>query len=150
MKIQLVDFEKVIKSYKPYSLGVQKMELDKNSHIEKMEPIRKEMENIIATAKSNLIIDEAMQKNSIERFKNLQQEAMSCDNEFKMGMSKFQEELLKKTYENLTNIISEYGKENGIDLILSKSEAIYASNNFDITNTILDLLKNKDLYQESI
>jgi hypothetical protein len=58
--------------------------------------------------------------------------------------------LNKKTFDELSSFVNEWAKENSIDLITGKMEVVYANDKFDATNSILEILKSKDLYVENI
>ena len=51
----------------------------------------------------------------------------------------------KTTYDELSTIISEYSEANSIDLVIGKMEIVYLKDNFEITEQILEVLKEKDL-----
>jgi Skp family chaperone for outer membrane proteins len=80
-----------------------------------------------------------------QRFKALQDQAVGIDNHFKSEMRRLHEELNKKTYDELSTIISEYSEANSIDLVIGKMEIVYLVDKFEITDQILEILKEKDL-----
>lgn len=149
MKIYSVDFEMVIKNYKKY---VEKMlELDqlKMAHYGEMESIKNEMEKIVSSAKSGLIIDENLQRQSANRFKELQSDAQQKDGMFREAMSEKQNDIMESSYEELSKIIEDYSKENMIDMVISKAQVIFLNSEYEITEKVIDILKEKELYYEN-
>lgn len=149
MKIYTVDFESIIKVYKPYIDAAMELENEKNDHISKIEGYKSEMQSIINSSQT-LILDEKMKKEKMERFGKLQNEASKLDNEFRIRISKMQDEMMKKIYAQIEEIISDFSIKSSIDMIINKTEVIYFSPNVDLTSTIIDLVKEKDLYTDEL
>jgi Skp family chaperone for outer membrane proteins len=145
MEFRVVDFEILTKNYKNYQEGIKSIEEEKNSFIKSLDPVKKEMESIISQMSSGLIIDEKTQKEKEEKFRSLQEQAMSIDNRFKVEMKKLHEDLNKRTFDELSEIIDEYSKSNGIDLVIGKMEVVFIVDKFEITEQILEILKEKKL-----
>lgn len=150
MEIRVLDFDILTKNYKNYQDGIKRIAGEKNQFIAKLGPLKNEMESIITAAKSGLILDPASQRQKEQRFSELQQEAMMIDNEFKSKMRELHDELNKTTFDELSEFVNEWAKENSIDLITGKMEVVFVSDKFDATNHILDILKEKDLYVEYV
>ena len=146
MELRVVDFEILTKNYKNYQEGIKNIEEEKKSFIKSLEPVKKEMESIIAQMSTGLVIDEKTQSEKEEKFKSLQDQAVGIDNQFKVEMRRLHEELNKTTYDELSTIISEYSEANSIDLVIGKMEIVYLKDNFEITEKILEVLKEKDLF----
>ena len=145
MELRVVDFEVLTKNYKNYQEGIKNIEEEKKSFIKSLDPVKKEMEAIIAQMSTGLIVDEKTQSEKEERFKSLQDQAVGIDNHFKSEMRRLHEELNKTTYDELSTIISEYSEANSIDLVIGKMEIVYLVDKFEITEQILEVLKEKDL-----
>ena len=145
MELRVVDFEVLTKNYKNYQEGIKNIEEEKKSFIKSLDPVKKEMEAIIAQMSTGLVIDEKTQGEKEERFKSLQDQAVGIDNHFKSEMRRLHEELNKTTYDELSTIISEYSEANSIDLVIGKMEIVYLVDKFEITEQILEVLKEKDL-----
>jgi Skp family chaperone for outer membrane proteins len=145
MELRVVDFEVLTKNYKNYQEGIKNIEEEKKSFIKSLDPVKKEMETIISQMSSGLVIDEKTQREKEEKFKSLQEQAVGIDNQFKVEMRRLHEELNKSTYDELSKIISEYSESNGIDLVIGKMEIVYLVDKFEITEQILEVLKEKDL-----
>ena len=150
MEIRVLDFDILTKNYKNYQDGLKNIAGEKNEFITKLGPIKTEMENIIAAAKSGLVLDPNTQRQKEQKFSELQQEAMMIDGDFKARMRELHDTLNKTTFDELSSFVNEWAKENSIDLITGKMEVVFANEKYDATNDILDILKSKDLYVEHI
>ena len=146
MELRVVDFEVLTKNYKNYQEGIKNIEEEKKSFIKSLDPVKKEMEAIIAQMSTGLIVDEKTQSEKEQKFKALQDQAVGIDNQFKVEMRRLHEELNKSTYNELSTIISEYSEANSIDLVIGKMEIVYLVDKFEITEQILEVLKEKDLF----
>lgn len=148
MEIRVLDFDILTRNYKNYQDGIKNIAGEKNQFISKLGPIKSEMESIINSAKSGLVLDPNSQRQKEQRFSELQQEAMAIDNDFKSKMRELHDELNKITFDELSAFVNEWAKENSIDLITGKMEVVFANEKYDATNDILEILKSKDLYVE--
>lgn len=147
MNIRVVDFDVLTKNYTKYQEGVVNLAKVRNSFIERMDPIKSEMESIINAANSGLILDKKTQEEKNAKFNELQNEAMSIDNEYKVTMKKGQDELNKNTYDELSGIINEYVSDKDIDLVMGKMEVVFVKDSNEITNDILEELKKRSLFK---
>lgn len=148
MNFKYVDFEKVTSHYVDYRDGIEKIEGEKNKFLDIIEPIRKELNSILSSVSSGLIIDNTTQKQKAERFQELQSEIMKKDAEFKKQLKEMHDELNVKCFDQLSELIGEWAKENDIDVVSSKIETIYVRDEYDSTYSILELLKSKGLFIE--
>jgi Skp family chaperone for outer membrane proteins len=137
MNIKVVDFEILTKNYTNYQLGIKNIEEEKKEFIKSLDPVKKEMESIISQMSSGLIMDEQTQKEKEDKFRSLQEQAMNIDNQFKVEMRRLHDELNKKTFDELSEIIDEYSTNNNLDMVIGKME---------VTNDILEILKEKNLF----
>jgi Skp family chaperone for outer membrane proteins len=108
MNIKVVDFEILTKNYTNYQTGIKNIEEEKKEFIKSLDPVKKEMESIISQMSSGLIMDEQTQKEKEDKFRSLQEQAMNIDNQFKVEMRRLHDELNKKTFDELSEIINEY------------------------------------------
>ena len=148
MELRVVDFDILTRNYKNYQDGIRNLSEVRNSFITKLDPLKNEMEKIIKEANSGLIMDEKSQRESERKFNELQEGAMTIDNDFKSTMKKAQDELNKVTYNELSTIIDEWSVANNVDMVIGKMEVVFLKEKFEITNEILESLKSKDLYVE--
>ena len=150
MKIRVLDFDILTKNYKNYQDGLKNIAGEKNDFISKLGPIKTEMESIINAAKSGLVLDPATQRQKEQKFSELQQEAMMIDGDFKARMRELHDSLNKTTFDELSEIVDEWAKQNSIDLVTGKMEVVFVNDKYDSTNEILEILKSKDLYIEYV
>jgi Skp family chaperone for outer membrane proteins len=146
MEIRVVDFDVLTKNYKNYQDGVKEMSDYRVNFIKKLEPVKAEMEAIIKAAQSGLIMDQKSQNEKEKTFAELQEKAMSYDNEFKTTMKQMQNDLNGRTYDELSVLITEWSEKNAIDLVMGKMEVVFVTKNNDITEDILNIIKEKNLF----
>lgn len=149
MEIRVVDFEILTKHYVNYQNGIISINSERKSFVDKLNPLKSEMEKIIKAVNSGVSVDELMEKSRNERFEQLQNQAIEIDNEFKSTMNKLRGDLNVKIFDELSIIISDYGNQNSIDLITGKMEVVYSNDKYEITNQILEILKSRGLYTEA-
>jgi outer membrane protein len=150
MQIRVVDFELVTKHFSTYQDGAERIEQSKKEFIEKVEPYRREMQNILVAAQSGLIVDSMTQKQRTEKFQHMQKEIVELDKVFKGEVQKMRDELTKVTYKELEDYIVNFSKDKDFDCVIGKLEVVYCKEEFDITNQILELLKEKGVYREYV
>ena len=149
MEIRVLDFDVLTKNYKNYQDGLKNIAGEKNQFITKLGPIKTEMESIINSAKSGIVLDPNTQRQTEQKFSELQQEAMMIDGDFKARMRELHDSLNKTTFDELSAFVDEWARENSIDLITGKMEVVFANDKYDATGDILEILKSKDLYVEN-
>jgi Skp family chaperone for outer membrane proteins len=150
MEFRIVDFELLTRHYITYQNGVQEIEDVKKKFIDKVEPFRKEMQNVILSTQGGLIVDNLSQQERSERFQKLQQEALEVDREAKIKLKEMGQDLNEKVYSELELIISNWSIENSIDVVLGKLEVVYLNEKFEATNDILEVLKERNLWCEEL
>lgn len=150
MEIRIVDFERLSRNYKKYRDGLEMLEFTKSEYLKKIEPIKKEMNQIIASMQSGLVMDNRTQKERAERFQILQEQVVSIDKEATTQLTKFRDKMTKEVYAEMEDIITEWSKSNNIDLVMGKIECVYVKVDFEITDTIIELFKSKDLYVDYV
>jgi len=148
MEIRVIDFDTLTKNYTKYQEGILNLSKVRNSFIDRIDPIKKEMQSIINTANSGLVVDRATQEQNNAKFTELQEEAMNIDNEYKVTMKAEQDSLNKTTYDELSEIITEWTSDKNIDMVIGKMEVVFVNESNEITNDILEILKDKNLYTE--
>ena len=94
------------------------------------------------------MVDEITQKRNVERFRVLQEELMKKDQEFKTILKEMKDDLNTSVYDELSQIITDWAKENSIDIVTGKMEVVYCKDECDVTNDIIEILKTKGLYKE--
>jgi Skp family chaperone for outer membrane proteins len=148
MEIRIVDFELLTRHYINYQDGLNQIEDEKSKFIEKVEPFRKEMQNIIIAAQGGVVLDNLSQEQRMQKFQSLQQEALEVEKEAKIKLKEMSQELNEKVYNELELIVSEWSDNNSIDLVIGKLEVVYLNKSFEATGYILEILKEKDMFIE--
>ena len=149
MEFRVVDFEKVTHHYKLYQDGIQKIEDYKDDIIKKIDPIRKEMQNIISYAQSGIVVDSLNEQQRMQKFQALQQELLAIDKEAKIEITEMRDKLNKEVYSELEKIVNNWSQEKNIDVVIGKLEVVYVKENYEVTDEILEVLKsNGDFIQE--
>ena len=146
MKIYVVDFEEVLKNYVNYHESLKKIQVEKDKFSDDIEKIKKEMERIISSSK--LLVDERSQMEQGIRFKELQTKAIKLESEFRNDIVKLQNAELETNFAQISDIVGEWAKKAEIDFVINKSQAIFVSEKYDATQSVVDILKNNNLYHE--
>lgn len=145
MIINVVDFEKLTSVYKPYLDGVNEINTERDGFVQKLEPIRKEMQDIIKSLTSNIEIPGEDKQAKEIRYNELQEQAIGLDEEFKAKAREMKDKLNEKTFDELSAIIDEFIEGKEIDMVIGKMEVVFVKPNFEITDNVIELLKSKQL-----
>ena len=145
MIINVVDFEKLTSVYKPYLDGVNEINKERDGFVQKLEPIRKEMQDIIKSLTSNIEIPGEDKQAKEIRYNELQEQAIGLDEEFKAKAREMKDRLNEKTFDELSAIIDEFIEGKEIDMVIGKMEVVFVKPEFEITDGIIELLKSKQL-----
>lgn len=146
MKIYSVDFEEVLQKFIPYHESIEKIQEEKSKFSNEIESIKKDMESIINSSRS-LLLDEKIQMENAQRFKDLQTKAIKLESEFRSEIVELQNSELEKNYESISHLIDSWAKKADIDLVINKSSAIFVNSRIDATEHILNILKDNNLYK---
>jgi Skp family chaperone for outer membrane proteins len=146
MKIYVVDFEEVLKNFTYYHESLKKIQSEKQKFADEIESIKKDMESIINGSK--LIIDDKTKMDQALRFKELQAKAIKLESDFRNDIVEFQNKELESNFENISEIVKEWSNKAEIDIVINKSQAIYTSDKYNATESIIEALKIKNLYHE--
>lgn len=146
MNLKVIDFDILTRNFKPYVDGIKNIDSEKRSMLDSIQPIKKEMESILAKSQSGLILSDMDQKRDVERFRYLQDSLMKSDMEFKNKLKGMSDDLNAIVYEQLSEIISEWSSTNSIDIVIGKMEVVFNKPEFEATDDIIELIKNKDLF----
>lgn len=146
MNLKVIDFDILTKNFKPYVEGIKNIDSEKRSMLDSIQPVKKEMESILSKSQSGLILSDVDQKRDVDRFRYLQDSLMKSDMEFKNKLKSMSDELNSTVYEQLSKIISEWSLINSIDIVIGKMEVVFNLNEHEITNDIIEILKEKNLF----
>ena len=145
MVYRIVDFEILTGSYKKYINGVEEIEKVKKGYLDRAEPLKKELNDILKAASSGIILDEQSEKKKAIRFQELQQEFLKLENDLKYEVKKMTEELNTDCYNDLSEIIKYWAIENKVDVVVGKMEVVWCDDKYDSTDDIIKILKEKEL-----
>ena len=146
MKIYVVDFEQVLKNFVKYHESLKLIQTEKDKFASDIEKIKKEMEGIISS--SRLLIDEKSQMEQATRFKELQAKAIKLESEFRAQIVDIQNAELGKNFSEVSEIVKEWSENAQIDLVINKTQTLFVNHKWDATEAIIEVLKNRNLYQE--
>lgn len=149
MKTYILDFEEVLKNFTPYHESLKSIQKDKQDFADLIDGIKKEMETIINSSKSLILDDATNQKNQI-RFRELQTKAVQAESEFRANIVTKQNDELEKNFQQIIELVNDWSKENDIDLVVNKNTVVFVKPEFEITQNIVDLIKERGLYQEYV
>lgn len=149
MEIRVVDFDSLTRKYKNYQDGIASINLVRKDFIAKADFLKKEIEEVISSVSSGIVLDANIQKEKEEKFRALQEQGMQIDNEFKSTMRELQSDLSKVTFDELSDIINEWSLKNSIDMVIGKMEVVFLTEKYEATNQILEILKERNLYVEN-
>lgn len=146
MELRVIDFEILTRNFQPYVDGYKEIESEKRKMLESVDPDKKEMESIIKRSQSGLVLDEASQKRDMEAFRQIQEKLMKLDQDFKRKLKEMSDELNTDVYDQLSVIVEEWAKANSINLVMGKMEVIFNTDDVDVTEQMLEVIKEKGLY----
>jgi Skp family chaperone for outer membrane proteins len=149
MTTHILDFEEVLRNFEPYHVSLKSIQKEKKEFSELIDNIKKEMETILGSSKSLILDDSTNQKNQM-RFKELQNKAVQAESEFRSNIVARQNEEVEKNFQQIMDIVQEYSIENSLDLVVNKSTIVYVNPKLEITQQIIEVVKQKELYVEYI
>ena len=149
MTTHILDFEEVLRNFEPYHVSLKSIQKEKKEFSELIDAIKAEMETILSGSKSLILDDATNQKNQM-RFKELQNKAMQAESEFRSNIVARQNEEVEKNFQQIMDIVQEYSIENSLDLVVNKSTVVYVNPKLEITQQIIEVVKQKELYVEYI
>jgi Skp family chaperone for outer membrane proteins len=151
MKIYVLDFESVLKNYVGYHKSLEAINAKKLEFSDKIESIKNEMERLIKATNSIILDDNTKQLNA-QKFKELQQQGMMVESEFRATIGEFQNDELEKNFTEVNNLVNEWITNQKslqeIDLIVNKNQTIFVKPELDITEYFTEWLKSKNLFQD--
>jgi len=145
MTTYVLDFEEVLRNFQPYHESLKMIQKEKKEFSELIEGIKKEMETIIASNKSLILDDTTNQKNQL-RFRELQNKAVQAESEFRTTIVNKQNEEVEKNFAQIMDLVNDYASEKSFDLVVNKNQVVFVNPKFEITNEIIEIVKQKELY----
>ncbi len=147
MKIFIVNFEQVIKNYTPYQNSTKEIELEKADFTNKVDEIKREMEGIVSSSRV-ILLDQASKEQNAMRLRELQGEGMKLESEFRYKISQKQNDVLEKSFREISTIVNTWSKENNADMVLNNNSVVFYKESFDVTDKIIKILKENNLFSE--
>lgn len=148
MKLRIVDFERITGHYQRFRDGMKVMDFKKEEFLKKIEPLKTEMNTIIQAHQSGLVLDTRTTEDRQKRFAELQQEFMSLEKDINYQLRTYKDELTKNVYDDLESIVKEYSVDNKIDCVFGKLECVFVTEEFEITDQILEIIKSRGQFVE--
>lgn len=149
MNIKTVNFEMILKGYKPYNDGLEQLESYKNEFSQKVEDIKKEMEQIISSSRV-LVLDQQTKEKNAMRIRELQAEGIRLEGDFRNQITERQNKILEDCFTQITEIVELWSQENGIDLVINSNSLVWSKDNFDVTGEIISIIMEKGLFFDHI
>ena len=103
------------------------------------------MQDIIKSLTSNIEIPGEDKQAKEIKYNELQEKAITLDEEFKTIAKEMKDSLNAKTFDELSVMIDEFIEGKEIDMVIGKMEVVFVKPNFEITDGIIDLLRSKNL-----
>jgi Skp family chaperone for outer membrane proteins len=150
MEIRVIDFGKVTQHYKTYRDGMDLIEIEKEFYIESLQPLKKELQNLMMNSSSSTIYDRRLREQKADKFESLQKDAIQMEANFNEKIKKMNDETTLRVFNELEVIIRDWSEKNHIDLVTSKMEVIYNSKSIDATDDIIEIIKDKGLFVDII
>ncbi len=152
LKIAYVVSDTLLKHYEYSKIKSEELEAERKKIQEDMtrrgRGLEQEAADFQRTAGSLTINQaKALQENLYKKQENLmrRQEGLA------LSLRQKEAEISNKLYENVTNFLEEYGKKNGLEVVLSHQRGggvLYAHKGLDITQVVIEGLN--EAYQESL
>jgi Skp family chaperone for outer membrane proteins len=145
----VLDFDKSLKCYKQYQESIKFIRGKSEEFNQKAEEIKKEMEHIISQSKS-FLLDETTKKQSMNRFSELQEKAMRLESDFRTQMTDLQNSELQKNFESLSEYISRFATQTGLELLLNKNSVLFAEKSLEKTDQFLEFMKKENIFSDEV
>lgn len=149
MKIFTINFEQIIKNYIPYQNSIKDIETEKEKFSSRINEIKKEMESIISSSRL-LVLDQSTKEQNGLKLRELQTEGIKLESEFRYMISQKQNEILEKSFSEISEIVKDWSIKAKADLVLNNNSIVFCKESLDSTTEIINILKSKDLYFEWI
>jgi len=147
MNIKFLNYEKSLMSFKHYKDSLKKIQSLSLKYKDEIDKIKEEAASIIKSS-SSLILDESIKMRNAERYKSLEERAYQLEFNYKNEASQLQNSEMTKINELLEEIVTNYSKDNSIDMVINSNHVIYSKSELDITEDIINYFKDNDLFVE--
>ncbi|MDX8398050.1 MAG: OmpH family outer membrane protein [Mariprofundaceae bacterium] len=143
-KLAYVDVKSSVENTKAYQSGLKHLEALKSKKLKELQALKVQMdkaEKDILSQSMAMSSDRLAQKQS--KLKDLRKSAARKQQDAQEELVGAKNRLDQKVVGDFYQVVRSYGKKNGFDLILPKSNMIYASSALDVTADITKLLDKK-------
>jgi len=111
----------------------EKMKKDGEKLAEKVNKAKEEIQLLSAEAREA----------KMEELNKMVRELQDFEREAGVELRRERDDKVKEIFKEMNDVIMQYGKSKGYDLILDDRVLLYSSNSVDITNDIVNLLNSK-------
>lgn len=145
--ITILDFELITRHYRIYQEKIVEIQEVKNKAKQEILPIQNEMNNIVTQLNSDDVKNNiALEVSLNSKFKELTQKLKDIESEYSPIISEMTNHNNKQSGDFIRQIINDWARENNIDFIMSKEDVVYHKSEYECTQEILDILKEKGLF----
>jgi outer membrane protein len=78
-----------------------------------------------------------------EELSDKMRELQDFDREARLALQRDRNDMVKDIFKEMDDVIGDYGRKNGYDLIIDERALIYAGDSIDITGDIIELLNKR-------
>jgi len=137
LKIGYVDIFKLFNQYKKTQDYDKILESERNKKEklleEKKEKIKKMQEKLS-------LLNEKEQEKQRKKIMQVAEEYKKMEREFYLDLKKERDEKMKEIVEDIKQVIDDYGKKHGYQIIFNKGAVLYGEEGLDLTDTILKIM----------
>tara|TARA_B100001093_G_scaffold408413_1_gene397261 strand:+ start:6786 stop:7298 length:513 start_codon:yes stop_codon:yes gene_type:complete len=143
-KTALIDVNYIIQNSNIGKKVLKKIEILNNKNITQLEKKNKELNNLESKIqnKKNIISDEEF-NNEVKAFRQKAQDFTNEKNQTVKNFKNFQKKELEKVFKLLNPIISNYMKQNSLNILLDSKNVFMSNNDINITEEILKIINDE-------
>lgn len=142
--VAVVDIKTAMENTKAYAAGIKRLEALQNKKKKELEAMRKRLTDLDKELQLQSMAlsndrQNAKQQELAQLKKTFDRKLQDASDELKAEKRKLDSRMIGKFYD----VVRDYGKEKGFDLIIPKSTTIYVGEGLDITADITNILDTK-------
>jgi outer membrane protein len=140
MKIALIIPQKLIATCQAGKDAAEKLKVKKDAAQKKLDAKAEELKKYEADARKRVALLKDDEKKKVgEDLERQQRDAQRMKEDLERDLQKSEQEILGTVNQFLGKIINDFGEQNGYDLILDASAAVYFSDTPDVTEAVIKL-----------
>jgi outer membrane protein len=140
MKIALIIPQKLIATCDAGKEAAEKLKVKKDAAQKKLDAKAEELKDYEADVRKRIALLNADEKKKVgEDLERQQRDAQRMKEDLERDLQKSEQEILGVVNQFLGKIINDFGEQNGYDLILDASAAVYFSDTPDVTEAVIKL-----------